>query len=157
VIEPRPLGTAAAIRFARASLRSDPAMIVNGDSFVEADLCAMLAWHRASGARGTMLCAKAADAGRYGRVQVDAQGLISGFVEKDPAFHGTALINAGLYALSAALLDEIAASAAVSLERDVFERLPPGSLAAFITEGAFIDIGTPELLPAAGDIIGGGW
>ena len=130
-------------------------MIVNGDSFVEADLCAMLACHRARGARGTMLCAKAADAGRYAQVQVDAQGLISGFVEKDPAFHGTALLNAGLYALSAALLDEIAAGAAVSLERDVFERLPPGSLAAFITQGAFIDIGTPESLPAAGEIIGG--
>src|SRR5437879_4298490 len=80
MVEPRPLGTAGAIRYARASLRSDPALIVNGDSFVEADLCAMLAHHRASGARGTMLCAKIGDAGRYGRVEIDAQALVRGFV-----------------------------------------------------------------------------
>jgi NDP-sugar pyrophosphorylase family protein len=154
IVEPRPLGTAGAIRFCRASLRSDPALVVNGDSFADADLCAMIERHHVSAARGTMLCAKVADAGRYGRVDIDAQGLIRGFVEKDPTFHGTALINAGISALSAALLDEIAAGAAVSLERDVFEHLPAGTLAAFITEGDFIDIGTPESLAVAGQIIG---
>jgi len=40
VIEPRPLGTAGAIRFARGNLRSDPVLIMNGDSFADADLCA---------------------------------------------------------------------------------------------------------------------
>ena len=153
IVEPRPLGTAVAIRFARPSLRSDPALVVNGDSFADADLCAMIERHHISGARGTMLCAKVANAGRYGRVEIDAHAFIRGFVEKDPTFHGTALINAGISALSAALLDEIAAGVAALLERDVFEHLPPGTLAAFITEGNFIDIGTPESLAVAGQII----
>src|SRR5579883_1653402 len=50
VIEPHPLGTAGAVRFARARLRSDPVLVMNGDSFVGADLCAFLAFHRANGA-----------------------------------------------------------------------------------------------------------
>ena len=40
VVEPSPLGTAGAIRFARAHLRSDPVLVLNGDTFVNADLCA---------------------------------------------------------------------------------------------------------------------
>ena len=154
IVEPRPLGTAGAIRFARPRLRSDPVVVLNGDSFAEADLCSLLNRHHATGARGTMLCTEVTNAGRYGRVDIDGRAFIRGFAEKDPTFHGTALINAGIYALSAALLDEIVAGAAVSLERDVFERMPAGTLAAFITGGEFIDIGTPESLAIAGRIIG---
>jgi len=59
------------------------------------------------------------------------------------------VVNAGIYLLSAPLLDEITGSAAASLERDVFERLPAGSLAAIAGKFNFIDIGTPESLARA--------
>jgi mannose-1-phosphate guanylyltransferase len=156
VVEPQPLGTAGAIRLARPELASDPVLVINGDSFADADLCAMLARHRDSGARGTVLCAQVPDAGRYGRVAVDRASFIEAFVEKDAAFAGPALVNAGIYLLSAALLDEIAAGAAVSLERDVFARLPAGSLAAFAGDFGFIDIGTPESLARAGSFFAAG-
>jgi mannose-1-phosphate guanylyltransferase len=156
VIEPRPLGTAGAIRFAREALRTDPVLILNGDSFVDADLCAFVARHREAGATGTLLCTEVPDAGRYGRVETDSAGRIRRFAEKDPAFRGTASINAGLYLLSAALLDDIAAGKAASLERDVFERLPAGSLATYSGLFKFIDIGTPESLAAAGVVFGAG-
>jgi len=149
VVEPQPLGTAGAIRFARTRLHSDPVLIVNGDSFADVDLCGFLEHHRRAAAACTVLCATVADAGRYGRVAVNAQGAITGFAEKDTAFRGAALVNAGMYFVSAALLDAIAARAATSLEKDVFERLPPGSLAAFTQCGNFIDIGTPESLSLA--------
>jgi len=152
VIEPSPLGTAGAVRFARNSLRSDPVLIMNGDSFTDADLCAFVDRHGAGKAIGSILCAEVDDAGRYGRVDLDQHGNIRGFVEKDSAFHGSALINAGVYLLSAALLDKIAAGQAASLERDVFERLPPGSLAAFSGRFRFIDIGTPESLAEAANV-----
>lgn len=154
VIEPQPLGTAGAIRYARAALRTDPVLIMNGDSFVDAELCDFVRHHRAAGATGTLLCTEVPDAGRYGRVETDARGRIRGFAEKDPAFHGTASINAGVYLLSAALLDDIAAGEATSLERDVFERLPAGSLAAYSGRFKFIDIGTPESLAAAASVFG---
>jgi NDP-sugar pyrophosphorylase family protein len=149
VVEPQPLGTAGAIRFARRKLDSDPVLIINGDSFTDVDLCGLVARHRQSGARGTLLCAEVADAGRYGRVVIDSTGLIEGFVEKDATFRSAATVNAGVYLLSAELLDQIADGQSVSLEHDVFERLPPRSLAALAGRFSFIDIGTPESLAQA--------
>ena len=149
VVEPRPLGTAGAIRLSRPRLRSDPVLIVNGDSFADVDLCRFYEHHRRAGAQGTILCARVADAGRYGRVQVDDRGAICGFAEKDLAFRGAALVNAGMYFLSATFLDRVASATATSLEKDVFERAPPVSLAAFAECDNFIDIGTPESLALA--------
>jgi mannose-1-phosphate guanylyltransferase len=154
VIEPQPLGTAGAVRFARASLRTDPVLVMNGDSFADADLCQFVDHHRRMKAKATLLCAEVDDAGRYGRVELDTAGYISGFVEKDPAFHGTSLVSAGVYLFSAALLNEIAAGGANSLEHDVFASAPSGSLAAHTGRFAFIDIGTPQSLARAGSVIG---
>ena len=95
------------------------------------------------------------DAGRYGRVELDQAGRIQGFIEKDPAFHGSSPVSAGVYLFSAALLDEIAAGNATSLERDVFARAPSGSLAAFTWSTSLSSIsGTPESLALAGEVIG---
>jgi NDP-sugar pyrophosphorylase family protein len=142
LVEPQPLGTAGAIRFARTELRSDPVLAVNGDSFVDADLCAFVDYHRAARALGSIVCAELDDASRYGRVQLDPRGRITRFIEKDASFRGPALVSAGLYLLSAKLLNDIAAGTAISLEHDVFERLPPGSL------------GAPESLSLADRVLG---
>lgn len=152
VIEPRPLGTAGAIRLARARLHSDPVLILNGDSYVAADLCELVKRHAAAGKQATLVCADVDDAGRYGRTQLDSEGNIQKFLEKDAKFHGRSPVNAGVYLLSAVLLDRIMHSDAVSLERDIFERLPAGTLAAFTSRAAFIDIGTPDSLAAAADV-----
>jgi len=154
VTEPQPLGTAGAIRFARPNLRSDPVLVMNGDSFADADLCAFVAHHRRVKATATLLCAEVDDAGRYGRVELDGSGRIRGFIEKDPNFHGRSAVSAGVYLFSAALLDEIAAGSAASVERDVFGRAAPGSLDAFAGPFAFIDIGTPESLKLAEGVFG---
>ncbi len=154
VTEPEPLGTAGAVRFARANLRTDPVLVMNGDSFADADLCAFVAHHRRVKAKATLLCAEVDDAGRYGRVELDGKGRIAGFIEKDPNFHGRSAVSAGVYLFSAALLDEIASGGAVSLERDVFGRAASGSLDAFAGPFAFIDIGTPESLKLAAGVFG---
>jgi len=148
-IEPQPLGTAGALRFARGELRSDPVMVINGDSFVDADLCGLVTRQRDSGALGTILCAEVGDAGRFGRVVVEETGWIERFVEKDPDFRSMALVNAGVYLLSAALLDQIDKNQAISLENDVFSRLPPRSLAACTGRFQFVDFGTPDSLSLA--------
>jgi len=156
VVEPRPLGTAGAIRFARSELQSDPALVMNGDSFTDADLCAFVDHYRTAGAIGSILCAEVDDAGRYGRVELDRRGRIRGFIEKDAAFCGSALISTGNYLLSAALLDDIATGTAASVERDVFERLPSGALATYAGRFKFIDVGTPESLAMAEGVFRGG-
>ncbi|NYZ15429.1 NTP transferase domain-containing protein [Azospirillum sp. RWY-5-1] len=149
-IEPRPLGTAGALAHLRSSFHSDPVLVLNGDTFVDADLAAFRAAHGRSGAEASVLCVAVEDAARYGRVEIGADGRIQRFAEKQP---GSGTINAGVYLFSAALLDRIVADGAVSLERDVLERAPPGTLNAHVTTGRFIDIGTPESLAAAADVI----
>jgi NDP-sugar pyrophosphorylase family protein len=154
VIEPSPLGTAGAIRNARATMRSDPVLVINGDSFADTDLCRLLERHRAASASATMLCAEVEDAGRYGRLALDSEGFVERFVEKDSSRRGKAWINAGIYLISTQLLDLIASGPATSLERDVFERLPRRSLAAYTECSRFIDIGTPESLAQADEVFG---
>jgi NDP-sugar pyrophosphorylase family protein len=149
LVEPKPLGTAGAIRFARGELHSDPALVMNGDSLVAgADLCDLLETHEKSAGLCTLLCARVENAARYGRVSIDDEGKIAGFIEKESAVCRTAAVNGGVYAMSQAFLDRIAASSAVSLERDVFERLPAGTLSGVVS-GELIDIGTPESLMLA--------
>ena len=51
------------------------------------------------------------------------------------------------------LLDTIDELPGPSLERDVFEKLPAGTLNTVTGEGAFIDIGTPDDLARAADVL----
>jgi NDP-sugar pyrophosphorylase family protein len=153
LVEPRPLGTAGALRFARPSLESDPVLVLNGDSFVDADLCALVAAHRERGAAISMLCAQVPDCGRYGRVETSGRLRFERFAEKDEARPGPGLINAGVYLFAASVLDEIARGDAASLERDVLAKRAPGSIALVAGPFRFIDIGTPESLRAADQVL----
>ncbi|MBI1776495.1 MAG: NTP transferase domain-containing protein [Proteobacteria bacterium] len=149
VVEPAPLGTAGALRFAMKQLHSDPVLVLNGDSAVEVELAGVVSEHQKSGAEASMLCVEVADARRYGRVIVGRQGNVERFVEKDPSSAGPALINAGLYCFGRQALDRLAGSDGPSLERDFLEKLQPSALHAVVRQGAFIDIGTPESLSGA--------
>jgi NDP-sugar pyrophosphorylase family protein len=149
VIEPEVLGTAGALRFAHPWLRSDPVLVLNGDTLTNADLCSLVARHRQAHATATMLCVEVDHPGRYGRVLLNEQADVISFVEKDAHLNKRATINAGVYLVSARLLDDIGRGSAISLEKDVFERLPVGSMAAMTGAFEFIDIGTPESLAFA--------
>ncbi|CAA7627640.1 Nucleoside-diphosphate-sugar pyrophosphorylase [Candidatus Terasakiella magnetica] len=153
-IEAQPLGTGGALRQAMPLLTSDPVMVMNGDSWISADLGAFAADFHASGAEIAMLCVAVDDARRFGRVEMDAGGRVSAFAEKDAAHTGPGLINAGIYLFSQAALADLAATAAVSLEREFLATRPAGAIRAFVPDGArFIDIGTPESLAQAVEII----
>lgn len=147
--ESAPLGTGGALGNARPLLRTSPVLVVNGDSFVDVDLCAFVRSHRDSGAAASLVCTEVADAGRYGRVAVDENSRILRFSEKDAGRRGPGTINAGMYLLEAPFLDMMRASGAGSIERDVFGRREGGTLHAYCGQFAFIDIGTPESLARA--------
>jgi NDP-sugar pyrophosphorylase family protein len=154
VIEDEPLGTAGALRLARPWLNSNPVLVLNGDSWTDADLAAFANAHSASGAMASLLCVEVPDCGRYGRVEVGIDGRLVRYVEKDPDFHGPGAISAGIYLFSQGLLEELMRRPGPSLERDILQQLPPGQVHAFIAKGArFIDIGTPESLKEAKEVI----
>jgi mannose-1-phosphate guanylyltransferase len=148
-VEPKPLGTAGAIRLARPSLRSDPVIVMNGDSFIDADLCALVERHQHDGRSGAILCAEVPNTARFGRIEVDDAGRIVRFLEKDESRRQPGLISAGVYCLGHALLDEVARGTTRSFEHEVLERAPPGSFGAVVGGSRFIDIGTPGDFAAA--------
>jgi len=153
-IEPEPRGTAGALRLAVPHLRSDPVLVMNGDTFVDADLAAFVAAHQARKSSASILCAGVPSTARYGRLDIDEGGRIRQFREKDPTDARPGTINAGLYLFSRPWLQEFAGGTGASLERDVFGSAPAGTFSAIAADGVtFLDIGTPESFAQAEQVI----
>jgi len=146
--EPRPLGTAGALRHALPLLGTEELLVLNGDSFCDFDYQGFRAFHRKKGASMSLCLARVPDVARYGAVQVDQQGRITDFVEKG-ALAGAGSINAGIYLLKRAVIESVPAAGAVSLEKEVIPELIGAGLFGFRTRGRFIDIGVPEDYKAA--------
>jgi NDP-sugar pyrophosphorylase family protein len=137
------LGTAGALRLALPLLKSNPVLVMNGDSYCDVNLREFWIWHGKRRAEATLLLATISDPERFGQVQIDGDGKVIAFKEKD-GFVGSGRINAGIYLLSQNLLAEIPVNRAVSLEREIFPHWVGRGLYGFHSETRFIDIGTPE-------------
>lgn len=148
-IEASPQGTGGALRLALPLCQSPDILVLNGDSFVDADLPGFVAMHREEG-RPISLCAvEAPDASRYGALELDeAKHSVRAFHEKNPLATGPAWINAGIYLMRLEVIAAIAPDQPVSLEREVFPTYTDGRLGAFCQHKPFIDIGTPESFAA---------
>lgn len=146
--EPEPLGTAGAVRFAAPLLGDGTVLVMNGDSYCDADLGRFLHWHRERGAGASLLLAAVADASRYGTVETDPDGRVTAFWEKREGV-ADAWINAGVYLVERAVRDSIPAEGAVSIERGVFPGLVGSGLYGYRAGGRFIDMGLPESFAAA--------
>jgi NDP-sugar pyrophosphorylase family protein len=142
--EPSPLGTGGAVRLALSLIDSDPALVMNGDSFFDADLEACYRSHvAAEDVETTMLVCNVSDTARYGRIQMADDRRVLHFDEKG-ALSGPGWINAGIYFLGRRMVAAIPSSRMISLERDIFPAWIGRGLYACPDEGRFLDIGTPE-------------
>lgn len=142
-VENSPLGTGGAVRLALSKTEGERLLVMNGDSFIDADLGAFFAF--ASGKPAAILLRRVEDCSRYGKVAMDASSRVVSFQEKAP-LSGPGLINAGIYILPAKLLSErLAEGRPASLEQDFLPGLcDDGLLYGMESDGAFIDIGTPD-------------
>lgn len=139
--EPEPLGTGGALKLAEPLL-SDPALVLNGDSYVEWNLEAARELFERARADAVMILQRVPDIARYGSVTIAADGRVTEFVEKGSRT-GAGLINAGVYLLRKEIVARLPEKETISLERDVFPAFSPGKLYGLVTEGIFIDIGIP--------------
>lgn len=146
--ETQPLGTGGALRQALPHCFSDPILVLNGDSFIDADLGGYVEWFQGNGLEAAMFLTMVPDASRFGRVVVRPDGLIVRFEEK-AGHHDAGLINAGVYLLKKQVILTIPEGKNFSLERQLFPQLMGKSLYGYLTRGRFIDIGTPESYLAA--------
>jgi NDP-sugar pyrophosphorylase family protein len=146
VVEPSPLGTGGAIRYAAEGVR-DSVLIFNGDVLTEVNLAEVLALHRRRQAKATIVLTPVENPSAYGLVETDADGNILRFLEKPSPDEITCnTINAGIYVLEPDTFDRIPKDVAWSIERSFFPSLIERNetFVAHVARGYWIDIGTPE-------------
>jgi NDP-sugar pyrophosphorylase family protein len=146
VVEPAPLGTAGAVKYAGDSL-TESVVVFNGDVLTQIDLAAVIRLHRERKARATIVLTPVDNPTAYGLVETDAGGNVRRFVEKPSADEITTHnINAGIYVLEPDTFDRIPSDMAWSIERSYFPSLIERreTFVAYIYNGYWIDIGTPE-------------
>ncbi len=146
VVEPTPLGTAGAVRYAAEGVR-DTIVVFNGDVLTQVDLQGLIDFHRSRRARATIVLTPVDNPTAYGLVETDPAGNILRFLEKPKPEEITCnTINAGIYVLEPETFDRIPANVAWSIERSFFpsfiERRE--TFLASIYRDYWIDIGTPE-------------
>jgi NDP-sugar pyrophosphorylase family protein len=159
-VEPSPLGTAGAIRFAATSAGIHERFLVcNGDVLTTLDVRRLVQLHDDRDAEATLHLTQVEDSSAFGVVPTDADGAVQAFVEKPPVGSApTDWINAGTYVLEPSVLARIPDGAAVSVERETFPQIlaERGRLFALGTDDYWLDIGTPEkYLQAQSDTVRG--
>jgi NDP-sugar pyrophosphorylase family protein len=146
VVEPAPLGTAGAVRYAGESLR-ESVVVFNGDVLTQVDLRSVIALHRERKAKATIVLTPVDNPTAYGLVETDVNGNILRFLEKpNPDEITCDTINAGIYILEPDTFDRIPKDTAWSIERSFFPSLIDRheTFIGYIYRGYWIDIGTPE-------------
>ena len=143
VREDEPMGTGGAVKHAER-FATDPSILINGDTFFDADLDRLFRFHGEKQAAATLSLYRVEDVGRYGAVAIDDAGHVVRFEEKQIGPARPGLINAGFSLLSAAFIRNLPEGRAFSMETEILPQLArSGGLFGLPQEGAFFDIGTP--------------
>ncbi len=154
LIEPEPMGTGGALKFAYDHLA--PTFIcANGDTLFDINIRAVDQAMLADPAlAGAIALRRVEDPSRYGQVRLGDDGRIVAFEEKkSAATPEPGLINGGIYALRKSAIDRLPAGVS-SIENDLFPQLVADrALAGVESSGYFLDIGLPETLQTARDVL----
>jgi len=136
VIEPEPLGTGGAIKFACSKVNDERFIVINGDTFQNLNY---LDFYNSSLCSDLLISAvRVDDNSRYGSLALDKNMNVVSIDSKN----SSNLINSGTYRLKrsdiAGFNEDI-----FSFEDDFLVNFQ-GSFKAYINENIFIDIGVPE-------------
>lgn len=157
VQEDEPLGTGGAIRNVAGALGDDPegaVVVLNGDVLSGHDLGAQLrdfeTPREGRPVDVSLHLVEVEDARAFGCVPTDAEGRVTGFVEKSE-HPVTRQVNAGCYVFRRRVVDEIPAGRAVSVERETFPGLVAGDalVVGYVENAYWRDVGNPTALVAA--------
>lgn len=143
-VEETPLGTGGGIRLALSQCHSDNVLVLNGDTMFDVPLKDFIALHEnAKDASISLALKPMTHFDRYGTVDIDSEGKIVAFNEKQPCEMGN--INGGVYLIRRSKLDLSSLPEKFSFEKEVFEpHVKLQDLYGFVFDPFFIDIGIPE-------------
>ena len=141
--ESRPMGTAGGIKPARAFL-TETFCVLSGDGLTDVNLSEALAFHRAHGAKATLVLKRVQNPTSYGLVSTDAYGRIVSFTEKPDWKNVTSdAANTGIYILEPESLDRIPDDQPFDFGRELFPLLLREGVPmyGYLTEAYWCDIG----------------
>jgi mannose-1-phosphate guanylyltransferase len=138
VASQRPLGTAGQLKAAESRIHSR-FVCVYGDALLEMDLRSVIEFHAKHRALATMTLMKYSAEMKYGFMETDKDGRLTGWREK-PTISG--YINVGCVVMEKAFLRYIPAGQMYGMKETFEEAMKKGArLYGFRVEGKFIDIG----------------
>jgi mannose-1-phosphate guanylyltransferase len=135
-------------------------VVVGCDDLTDANLDALITFHRKRGALATIGLVEMRDVDQYGVVILDDRGRITQFQEKPaPGTELSHLVNTGIYCFEPEIFAHIPADTFVDFGRNVFPALQAQNAAFYglpLPGAYWCDIGTPgEYLRATRDALSG--
>lgn len=143
ILEDDPLGTGGAIKNAEPTVKSNPFLVANGDSFCAIDYRDLVKFYYEKKAVYAIAVVKIEGNQDGGLVSLDSQDRVTAFDEKTES-RGAGYVNAGVYLLDKKVFNEIKSGEKVSLECDVFPKLTRERFYGYSLDGGLTDIGTPD-------------
>ena len=161
-VEPSPLGTAGAYKFAEDKIR-ETTVVLNGDVLTDVDLSDVIKFHREKQAAATIVLTPVENPTAYGLVETDNENRVLRFREKpkpeELAGLTTNNINAGIYILEPEVLQMIPKGEKYMFEYGVFPDLLKQEKAFYayiLQKNYWRDIGNPQsYLEAHHDFLSG--
>lgn len=141
--ERQSLGTGGAIKGAKRLIRSNPFLVLNGDSFARVDLAKFLNFHLSKKALVSVALVKSRGSRNSGKVVLDADQRILRFDEKNTSGSNT-FDNVGMYFMDCAIFSMMKKKKKISFEYDLFPKLTKKDFFGFKQGGRLIDFGTPQ-------------
>ena len=127
-----------------AQIAGNEALVLNGDSIFKMDIYRFYQFYLEKKANILLALKKIGEASRYGSVKIDNHNRVIAFEEKSKYSENT-LINAGHYIINKSFYLQFTDKRKFSIEKDVFEKMVESeSIYGFVSDGYFIDIGTPK-------------
>ena len=143
VFEPELLGSAATLLANRSWVANEAFFLAcNADNLTDFELQDLIDVHLAGDAVATLTAFHSENPSAGGVLEVDEAGQMTGFTEK-PRQPTSDLVNAGMYAFSPAVLDEIRQDPPADIGHHLLPALV-GRARVVPVKGYFRDIGTPE-------------
>lgn len=141
--EKRPLGTGGAVKNAEGMVKSNPFIVMNGDSFCRLDLRKFINFYKNKKASYLMALFKSGKVADFGLVSMTRSRKIASFNEKIETKR-SGFINCGVYLLDKKIFSVIEPRKKLSLEYDIFPKITSERFYGYVTESKLIDIGTPD-------------
>ena len=146
--ENEPLGTGGALANTRDIVLSDPFFVLNGDSFLPADLQAFFNFHKDKKCLASILVTQVKNGKDFGNLVLDANSRIINFKEKKEE-GGKCFVNAGVYCFNQEIFSCMPDKKVFSIETDLFPSLLGDRFCGYRIDKEFMDIGTPARYEAA--------